>query len=263
MSVNATYPPRERLEWAHKHLLDLMAVYNAFEQQDPYRIAVERDPKTGDYLQRLRITPPLPNDIPFRIGDFVHSLRATLDNMIWLLRIPNMIDPRILKLAAFKVADVLDPDGPEHDWKSFRGRVQHCLPDDVLDKLHEFQPHISGHDELAILGELWNGDKHRAPHIAVSAIRHHRVTFTTTYPQSLIAPPPPELLMSSSGPFEDGDVVQRIRDHPGMDPNLDADITCQPCFDPLGPGRGEPLWPLLVRMESYVRDEVIPAFERL
>jgi hypothetical protein len=237
-----------------------MAVYRSYEESDPYQIILDRDPETGHHLLRLRLREPIPEEVPLLIGDVVHNLRAALDNMIWLLRDATVTDRRILRQVAFKIADVNAIGGPEHDWQSFRGAI-HCLPATVLDDMYRFQPHVSRRDELTLLENLWNSDKHRASHVAISTIRNLRVRFGVPYPHSLSFSP--RAIMSSTGPSDDGEVVERILEQPGMEPDLDSHIECQPCFDALGPGRGEPLWSALVRMEHYVRDEVILAFERL
>jgi hypothetical protein len=198
----------------------------------------------------------------FILGDCIHSLRASLDNMIWLLRDEKAGDRADLKQICFKVADIDSNDGPEHEWLSWRGRrASRVIPSVVLDEMYKFQPHVTGRNELTFLDNLWNGDKHRAPHVAVQTVKSLQMRFRVEAPHTFsmaddISPP-------RSGPFDDGDVVQRLSGYAALDPNLNASVACEPCFDALGPGRGETLWPLLVRMEDYVRDKVIPAFEHL
>jgi hypothetical protein len=248
----ARVSPRQRLERAQKHLEDLAATYQEFDRQHPYHVVDDLDADTGDYLGRLRIDPGMPAELSLIIGDFVHSTRAALDNMIWLLRDRSVSDPRILKRVAFKVADTSLPD-PEHDWQSFQGQAAAWISAGVLDEMYRFQPHVTHRDELTILEALWNGDKHRAPHLAVSQVTLLLTTIEGGTSDDITYEP---------GPFQEGDVLVRVRAQ-AEKPQFGPRIECHPCFDGIGPGRGEPIFALLSRLRMYVADEVLPTFETL
>ena len=59
-----------------------------FLATEPYTTRREPDPdREGGYLFRLSVQAAVPDSIGLIFGDFVHNLRASLDNLVWELAV--------------------------------------------------------------------------------------------------------------------------------------------------------------------------------
>ena len=83
--MNPTDRPLKRVERAKHHLDDLNDQIARFLEADPYPITQEPDPDRGGYLFRIHIKAAVPESIGLIFGDFVHNLRASLDNLMFEL----------------------------------------------------------------------------------------------------------------------------------------------------------------------------------
>jgi len=184
------------------------------------------------------------------IGDWTNSIRAAMDNLIWLYRDKSVTDERRLRHIRFPVT------ADEHNWLSWRGLMYGgLLPDPLLDQLHQFQPHVSGIRALAMLERLWNDDKHRAPTVAL----------TRPAAAELRLPPPYGLddVSWTYGSLHEGDVVVRVANKPGPEPDFKGEFRFLPCFEKDGPGQGQPLFMALRSLHNYVVHEVFPKVEAI
>jgi hypothetical protein len=78
-------PVRNRLAWALLHASRLK------EQTDKWAVValvVDKtfDPSTGRIIHRARVTKDPPVDVALGLSDCLHQARATLDNMVGVLR---------------------------------------------------------------------------------------------------------------------------------------------------------------------------------
>lgn len=73
----------DKLAWGMKHLKALDREIDAFVKDNPFSARSEVDRKA----KRIRILanryPPLPPDWSLMVGDVVHSLRSSLDHIVW------------------------------------------------------------------------------------------------------------------------------------------------------------------------------------
>jgi hypothetical protein len=149
-----------RIDRAKAHLDDFDAAVKAWYQEpDIGGIAdPEYDAKRRKYLWRLRLVAP-PAHLGLIAGDFVHNLRASLDNIIWSLATPRLRRDNEGTLS-FPVCTT-SPDLSK-EMRKFRN-----FPEDIKATIGRFQPYGRTNpplgDPLAQLNRLWNRDKHRAP----------------------------------------------------------------------------------------------------
>jgi len=71
---------RARLNWAVQRIESIPDEFCKLQEGDAYQIIIE--PHTpGMVLLRYKLLRPLPSGIPFLVGDAIHNLRASLDNL--------------------------------------------------------------------------------------------------------------------------------------------------------------------------------------
>lgn len=150
-----------------------------FSAEDTCRFRSQPDLYTGQlvcYAELLR-EPPLV-DWAVLIGDIVHSLRATLDNLVWELSVdfrgPAPDDPLPPGSPWRRIGFPIVTDNKR--WASAEppGGLWAIDPS-LISTFKEYQPFVSRRDRpdqeaLAILQELWNIDKHRHVHVGVVGV---------------------------------------------------------------------------------------------
>lgn len=80
-AVPSLATPRRRLEWADHHLDLLQAGIHEFRDSNPYEFPVEREADEW-YVWRLAVLIPPPPGLGLIFGDWLHNVRASLDNLI-------------------------------------------------------------------------------------------------------------------------------------------------------------------------------------
>lgn len=71
--------PKLKIERAKGHILDLETAIKAFLNTNPYGLAREVDPQTGENVYRVLVKESVPITLSGIIGDAVHNLRSVLD----------------------------------------------------------------------------------------------------------------------------------------------------------------------------------------
>ncbi len=74
-----------RFRWAEKHLEAHHAEYVSCVDRKPYRLEVQPNREYTEYTFRIRIREAIPDHWSFMIGDILHNLRSTLDNLVFNL----------------------------------------------------------------------------------------------------------------------------------------------------------------------------------
>lgn len=163
-----------KVERARKHLTELDLEVRRFVKNDPYRLALEPDPETGQAVVRFRTVAGRPIRAPLSFGliagDVIHSLRSALDHVVYALAIAGGRDgersqfPLVEDVRKFPSQDNAFLGGVVD---SQRAIIRSLQPFHVREALQAGRPPESAVDPLATnvylmsLGRLDNIDKHR------------------------------------------------------------------------------------------------------
>ena len=152
-----------RLDWASAGIDRLEILVDSFLTTVPSEViaSVKRKGESAHISYVLRVHRQPPPTIRFAVGDVVHNLRASLDNLVWGVGQVCKADNRLsLEFHESKT--------------SFRDcylpKIRK-LPDPVRDWITSIQPyHRRKHMEVLYrLHSLWNRDKHRTPTVISTA----------------------------------------------------------------------------------------------
>ena len=179
-----------RVRRADVHLKSLDGLLRRFVRGGAYEVTGERDLKTWpptevDPLKiggpdawtrevvltaRVHRQPPV-EQVSLRVADVVNSLRATLDNLVWALSVESHTPPKDpipprdpWRLVAFPI--VLK----RGEWKDACSRQLRFVDPAMHTRFQRLQPFFRRkekpwRDNLAVLDQLWNIDKHRHLHL--------------------------------------------------------------------------------------------------
>jgi hypothetical protein len=127
-----------------------------FLEANPYPITQELDPDRGGYLFRIHIKAEVPDSIGLIFGDFVHNLRASLDNLMFEL----LGAPAAGWVRPFPVCSQ-----PE-DFVKIEQSLRQQVSTKAFRIIESVQPfHAADASDprtrLRLLHDFWNEDKHR------------------------------------------------------------------------------------------------------
>jgi|SRR5579862_53480 len=235
-----------RLNWSWDHLQRYKARLVGAQVRYHWTMLPKVKTKSGYYIDIVvDEAAPIPDDVKFIIGDCVHSLRASLDNLIY-----SLCPPGRGKHAEFVLADT------RADWRRWRYRVK-CLPYRAFGTLYKLQPFHpqQGPDPkwnaLWVLNRLWNDDKHRAPHVAMGVADAASIDAEV-----------PIFPVFCSGPLELDAVVARVWFWTDTEPDLQPHLRFDIAFDEGGPARGGSVYYSLWNLHDIVR-QVVALFKHL
>jgi hypothetical protein len=243
--------PRRRLKRAWRYFQELNGYLLDWRKEgDPYEIRSQTDLDKAriDYFVKVIRYPPL-DDMGFTIGDFVHNVRAPLDNLIWGIG-QRYGSPDKRKLHFPICANVEQFAEIAQLFKKF--------PREARVLIEGFQPYHRPDNPtrhpLWILNRLWNDDKHRAPAVVVSAITGSVVGTTNS---TRIDPHIDFVRFTGNDEMHVGYVTLLDRTDTYVEAKLIIDIA----FDPAGPAKGRMLGDVLAEIYDFVHDEAFPALE--
>jgi hypothetical protein len=148
-----------KLDRAREMIPVLRAEIDEYYVSNPFVLRTEHreDPKRLEAVVESVRQPPL--RLGVLMGEFVHSLRSTLDHLVWQLALTRTATPhRRLQFP------ILDSRPSEADWRSTVGDQLQKVPSDAVQRIWDLQPFQSENPEinaLRIVRELDNEDKHR------------------------------------------------------------------------------------------------------
>ena len=233
--------PLKRVQRAKLHLDDLNGEIERFLETDPYPTTREPDTKKGGYRFRIHVKTAVPDSFGLIFGDFVHNLRASLDNLVYELAVGRR---RKLSFPIYRNR----PKSPTEFAPLLRGSI----PPEAFEIIERVQPYHATEPSdprirLALLNSFWNGDKHRTTTPTISSSHMASVWGYGDVPQ----------FIGYFGDLYDGKIVGWM---PPGQPNMDR----EPRFAVQIRVRRKPLViaASLIYYYKFVREDIFGAFER-
>jgi hypothetical protein len=244
---------------AHEHIQALKQTIDALGPT-PYSIVEERNPQTADRDFRL-VAKDLTGfrRIPMLsviVGDAIHQMRSSLDHAAW-----QIAKPPVERTTAFPIC--IEKSGTRN---SFYGSANDAgtgvryLKNVSLagfEYIESIQPYnrLGKQDELWLLNELWNKDKHRA------LIVLNRPTWQDTFVISTVEGRDFYEGEIKTGPYGDPNILLRLDATSdsivGFNPNPPLQVT----FGEVGPLKGRGVLTTLTWLHKYVSGFVLPGLE--
>jgi len=187
---------------AREHANELIRTYNQWGERAGLKIDAELLPgRLGFRLVLREYSEPPPTDRwALLVGDCVHNLRSSLDNLAYALALVKRDPPSDPHGIGFPIFD----DEAAFQMRAVRTLKQ--LPDDAAALLTSVQPFHHGKETakrvaLRLLQYLSNNDKHRVPQITLCCIelggQVPELNFQS--PEDAIAAMPPKACRMHSG----------------------------------------------------------------
>jgi hypothetical protein len=145
--------PKSLLRHAEDHVSNLSAKINAFMDEKPWAVVIEKDLDGTTNLYKVKFTDDLAWNTPNVFFDAVINLRAVLDQTAYATALLNKVaDPKSAKF----------PFGPTED-DMLRNAKGGCkdLPPEITKLFIGFKPYRGGNNPLWTLNELANTPKHK------------------------------------------------------------------------------------------------------
>lgn len=156
---------RQKLRHAEIHISQIQAACQTWATSDGFRVFGEPDGQGGELVQ-VEMLKPLPDDLSMIIGDALHCLRNSLDNLAFSLALANKGT-----LTARQQEEVSFPIYGHRVTE--RTKAIQLMSKSVKDDVSSLSPDptrlVLDQDPLWLLDKTANWDKHRGILVAVSA----------------------------------------------------------------------------------------------
>jgi len=161
---------RAKVKWAEQHIARLSDTLGDFLKSGSYRASI--DPNTQSRFYEIVQTRPLPESVPFLIGDAIHGLRTALDHVAF-----EMVERANRTPSQGLVFPIKDTRAEVLD--AMKSELQAAAGTDIVSLLLDgIQPHRDGQrpgHSLWILHRLDCVDKHRKLLTAVEDVGFHHI----------------------------------------------------------------------------------------
>lgn len=252
---NYVHLAKLRLDWASTGIDRLEVLVDSFLATKPSEVLTRMKRKGEDahISYTLRVYRQPPPTIRFAVGDVVHNLRATLDNLVWGVGQFSKADDN-LGLEFFEAeAKFLELYAPKIS----------KLPNPIRNWITSIQPYDRRkHIELFYtLHHLWNRDKHRTPTVINTA----GVTSTLGYFGN--RQPLKEMTFYHVSGQKDQQQIARAIVPWEQRHDFKPEFSQLVAFNETGPvglnivGRPESILPYLRHVQKYILTNVAPKFE--
>lgn len=229
---------RARLARAAEHFEAFGALWRDYLNSRPHRLTTTVDPSGQGELRLIR-EEPIPRELALVIGEFLHQLRAGLDNCLYAVAVMDSgVSP--------------PPDGERlqwpicltpAEWKSNTRRYAHLSPD-IVDALERIQPYNAAFPAwncLRILHDLARVDRHRTLPVVVLYNSHDGIRFDKRWITDVDV---------QQGIVHDGDVLVRFT-YTGAEPlgpehingDFEFDVDLADVAESVGPAGDNPSRP--------------------
>jgi hypothetical protein len=239
-----------RVQWAGLRYLELAKAVADFLESRPFSAQVEFDPDLNLWQWRAQIREAVPAFVGFCLGDIVHNLRATVDNLYSALVVHA--PSNALREGHFPVC--ID----EKYWLTRERKLRRALPSHafyIIEQLQPFHhPIAPERDVLRILHNLWNSDKHEAT-TATGGFSQSQIRVDELKVQGGF-----QFDFPNTGALEPGAVVARLQCGPLQSPpslSLDESFVLTLANPPLGVHPGGDLLELMDMLGRYTLNEVV------
>jgi hypothetical protein len=121
-------------------------IKTVFTQKEAYTHVVERDPQTGETVQKLKLVHPMPESLQGDALDAVSNLRNALDQAVF---------------ATCGLTDSYFPISGKLEYleNAIKGRLEGKVPPEIISIIRAFKPYRGGNDLLWALNQA-SGKKH-------------------------------------------------------------------------------------------------------
>lgn len=157
VNTDPLFSVRVKIDRAKKHLEHLQDEVSAFWAGNPYVIIFDTDTEPGKRLYRIKITNDVPGHWGGYVGDVVHNLRASLDNLATALAAANGTTSKsVLRKTYFPIGatkEIFEKKLPE-DLRGVRADARRIV--------ERMKPYPGGTDAFRRLHDLDVLDKHSA-----------------------------------------------------------------------------------------------------
>jgi hypothetical protein len=254
----------EKLAWASRHIEALEKSVTDFCNDNPYSVVRNLNLDTGEHeasVINVKATPP---DWNLIVGDIVHAMRSSLDNLAYALAVKESGTHRADCSTAlqFPIADHpyawFDPVKK----KGQRDRVALLsLPAQVeIERLQPCnRPDKTVPGVLSVLHDLSNIDKHR--HLVLMLVK---ASDFTLHVAGQGIPAGRKVISDFRGPLEENTVVAKWSFVPNITPP-DMDVKCEFSIDvefgDAEPAPRQSVRSILPFIRDHIRGNVFPALE--
>lgn len=149
-----------RLQRAKSHLNNLNRQANKFLGGKSYSTESGRAFKRGGYALRITTHKQIPPRFGLIASDFIHNLRALLDNLVWAA-VPSSLKGS----TNLMFPTMTDPEAFDEFARAVFGRRASRAFVQALERHQPYnrRPDDVANDRLLLLHKMWNADKHHAP----------------------------------------------------------------------------------------------------
>lgn len=145
-----------KVKRAYDHLEDLKRHLDIFFESKPYKVGMRHDLKSRKLIYYLKRTEPLPDCIPLIVGDVIQNLVSALDHLAYQIVCKDTSDnPPQPKKVYFPIAENAS------DYEAIKNRKLIGAKQQSIDAVDAVKPYKGGNDQLWMLHQLNNIDKHR------------------------------------------------------------------------------------------------------
>lgn len=172
------------LRRADHHIMDLKSAIQTFTPDKPYTYRVDYDSQAGKYIHKAIFSEEFSDDISCIFFDAINNLRASLDQMTYII--------------AMRVRPARNPDDfapfpfakDAKHWPDKIKGLKNDIPSEICAIFEGFKPYKGGNDTLWSLNYIANVKKHAIlipsgfGGVMVSVPKHESPEFTNRHPFS-------------------------------------------------------------------------------
>lgn len=192
---------RARLDRASASYKAFGAAWEAYLDERPHRLVTRVEDGAGT-LQLKRVI-PMPADLSLILSEFLHHLRAALDNCLYAVAVidSGVNPPPGAGALQWPICD------SSAAFDGQRRRLKHLRPDivEALEAIQPYQAELPGWNALRLLNELARVDRHRSGHVFALVLVAARMQADKHVISDI------RLLVDDTVDVDDGDVMVSFR----------------------------------------------------